>query len=265
MQKLIFLGSGNMAAAISRGLNAQNAPFECGFFDIAQDKAAALADEVGGVAYADLAEAVAAADILLLAVKPQAMAGLLDDLASLIKPQQVVLTIAAGLPISFYAERLGDVPIVRAMPNTSAAVLAAITGLMAGKTATAEHKAQAEQIFGAVGRVVWIDEAQIHALTAISGSGPAYFYYFVECLAAAGEKLGLPPDVAMSLARQTAIGSGKMLEARSEEAGVLREQVTSKGGTTAAALGVWQQGLPGLCEQACEACAARSEEMAATV
>lgn len=262
MNRLTFLGSGNMAAAIGRGLNAQNAPFELGFYDIDGAKAAALADEVGGVALADLAAAVAGADALLLAVKPQAMAGLLADLAGLIKPGQLVLTIAAGLPMSFYTKRLGDVPIVRAMPNTSAAVLAAITGLMAGDFATAEHKALAEQIFGAVGRVVWIEEEQIHALTAISGSGPAYFYYFVECLAAAGEKLGLPADVAMSLARQTAIGSGKMLEARTEDAATLRVQVTSKGGTTAAALGVWQQGLPGLTGDACCACADRSAEMA---
>lgn len=262
MCNLVFLGSGNMAAAIGRGLCAQNSPFKLSFYDIDAVKAQTLADEVAGYACGDLAGAVQGADILLLAVKPQAMTALLDDLAGLVSPHQLVLTIAAGLPISFYTAKLAGVPIVRAMPNTSAAVLAAITGLMAGDLATAEHKTLAEQIFGAVGRVVWIDEKDIHALTAISGSGPAYFYYFVECLAAAGEKLGLPPDVAMSLARQTAIGSGKMLETRIETAGTLREQVTSKGGTTAAALSVWQQGLPGLSADACGACAARSEEMA---
>lgn len=263
VNKLTFLGSGNMAAATGRGLAAQNAPFKLGFYDIDAAKAQMLADEVGGRAFAELADAVAGADTLLLAVKPQAMAGLLDDLAGLIKPGQLVLTIAAGLPMSFYTKRLGDVPIVRAMPNTSAAVLAAITGLMAGDFATEAHRLLAEQIFGAVGRVVWIEEDQIHALTAISGSGPAYFYYFVECLAAAGEQLGLAPDVAMSLARQTAIGSGKMLEARTEDAATLRVQVTSRGGTTAAALGVWQHALPLLAEEACAACAGRSAEMAA--
>lgn len=265
MQKLVFIGSGNMAAAIGRGLAAQGAPFQPGFYDIDEQKAGALAAELGGECFADLGVAVNSADILLLAVKPQSMAGLLDDLAALVQPGQLVLTIAAGLPISFYAQRLPGVPIVRAMPNTSAAVLAAISGLMAGENATDEHKAVAEQIFAAVGQVVWIDEDDIHALTAISGSGPAYFYYFVECLAAAGEKLGLSPDVAMALARQTAIGSGKMLAARTEDAATLRVQVTSKGGTTAAALSVWEQGLPGLTADACRACAERSAEMAAEV
>lgn len=265
MQKLVFLGSGNMAAAIGRGLAAQAAPFQPGFYDIDADKAGALAAELGGESFEDLVAAVTGADTLLLAVKPQSMAGLLDDLAALVQPGQLVLTIAAGLPLGFYEERLPGVAIVRAMPNTSAAVLAAITGLMAGTHATPEHKAAAEQIFAAVGQFVWIDEADIHALTAISGSGPAYFYYFVECLAQAGEKLGLSPEVAMALARQTAIGSGKMLEERSEDAATLRVQVTSKGGTTAAALSVWEQGLPGLTEEACAACAGRSAEMAAEI
>lgn len=263
MKQLCFLGSGNMAAAIGRGLNAMQAPFALGFYDISEDKAAALANELSADAYTDLAAAVAKADILLLAVKPQSMAGLLADLAPLLKPEQLVLTIAAGLPLSYYAAKLPAVPIVRAMPNTSAAVLAAITGLMAGPLAGDEHKQLAEQIFAAVGSFVWIDEADIHALTAISGSGPAYFYYFVECLAKAGEQLGLAPEVAMALARQTAVGSGKMLATRQESAETLRVQVTSKGGTTAAALAVWQEGLPKLAADACNACAGRSREMAA--
>lgn len=263
MQNLLFLGSGNMAAAIGRGLAAKNAPFALHFYDINSDKAAALAAELAASAFADLAEAVRAADILLLAVKPQSMSGLLADLAGLIKPNQLVLTIAAGLPLSYYAAKLPPVPVIRAMPNTSAAVQAAITGLMAAEQATAEHKKTAEQIFAAAGHFVWIEEKDIHALTAISGSGPAYFYYFVECLAAAGERLGLSPEVAQALARQTAIGSGKMLESRAEEAAELRVQVTSKGGTTAAALAVWEQELPDLTERAAAACAGRSEELAA--
>lgn len=263
MLKLHFLGSGNMAAAIGRGLYAMQAPFALGFYDIHHDKAKDLAGELAAASFTDLASAAASADILLLAVKPQAMAELLADLAGLLKPGQLVLTIAAGLPISYYAEKLPQTPIIRAMPNTSAAVQAAITGLMAGDLATAEHKRLAEQIFAAVGSFIWIDEKDIHALTALSGSGPAYFYYFTECLAAAGERLGLSPEAAAALARQTAIGSGKMLAARPEAASELRVQVTSKGGTTAAALAVFAQELPGLTERAAAACARRSEEMAA--
>lgn len=263
MQKLHFFGSGNMAAAIGRGLYAKKTPFALGFYDIDREKAQALAEELSAEAFADLALAAAGADILLLAVKPQSMADLLADLAGLIKPGQLVLTIAAGLPLEYYAAKLPGVPIIRAMPNTSAAVQAAITGLMAGALVTAEHKPTAERIFAAVGDFIWIDEKDIHALTALSGSGPAYFYYFTECLAAAGERLGLSPETARALARQTAIGSGKMLAEHTEDAAELRAQVTSKGGTTAAALAVLEQELPDLTARAAAACAARSEEMAA--
>lgn len=265
MKKLTFLGSGNMAAAIGRGLAGEQAAFALKFYDLSYEKAQALAAETGGEAAASLGEAVAAADIVLLAVKPQSMGELLAELAPKLAPGQLVLTIAAGLPLSFYEQRLpAATPMVRIMPNTSAAVLAAISGLMAGKYATEEHQQLAEAIFAAVGRCVWIPEEQVHALTAISGSGPAYFYAFCEAMAKAGESLGLAPEVAAALARQTAIGAGRMLEARDEEPAALREQVTSKGGTTAAALAEFgrEQELDNLVGRACEACAARSEEMA---
>ena len=154
---------------------------------------------------------------------------------------------------------------VRAMPNTSAAVGEAISGLMAGEFATAEHKALAEQVFAAVGSFIWLVEEEVHALTAISGSGPAYYYYFTEALAQAGEALGLSPQTAAALARQTAIGAGRLLQVRTESSPAqLREQVTSKGGTTAAALAVLaeKEALPQLVQQACRACAERSREMA---
>lgn len=260
--KLVFLGSGNMADAIGRGLVTTHAPFELGFYDIHQEKADELAAELNADSFASLAEAVQAADVLLLAVKPQAMSGLLADVAGLIRPGQPVLTIAAGLPLAYYEAKLPEVPLVRAMPNTSAQVLAAITGLMAGSLAGAAHKKLAEQVFAAVGETVWIAEKDIHALTAISGSGPAYFYYFTEALARAGEKLGLDAATAAKLARQTAVGSGQMLAQSPSSPETLRVQVTSKGGTTAAALAAFGNALPELVEQACAACAGRSEEMA---
>lgn len=251
-----------MAAAIGRGLAAQQAPFELGFYDIHKEKAGQLAAELHAESFAELKQAVRAADILLTAVKPQAMPGLLAEAAGLIRPGQLVVTIAAGLPIAYYEAKLPDVPLVRAMPNTSAQVLAAITGLMAGSRAEEKHRQLAGQIFAAVGETVWIAEKDIHALTAISGSGPAYFYYFTEALAAAGEKLGLDAATAAKLARQTAVGSGQMLAARAESPAELRVQVASRGGTTAAALAAFGNALPELVEQACAACARRSEEMA---
>ncbi|HIU09715.1 MAG TPA: pyrroline-5-carboxylate reductase [Candidatus Avidehalobacter gallistercoris] len=260
--KLVFLGGGNMAAAIGRGLVAKHTPFDLGFYDIHQEKAEKLAAELHAKSFASLEEAVKAADMLLLAVKPQAMSGLLADVAGFIRPGQMVLTIAAGLPLAYYETKLPNVPLVRAMPNTSAQVLAAITGLMAGSLADEKHKKLAGQVFAAVGDTVWIEEKDIHALTAISGSGPAYFYYFTEALARAGEKLGLDAKTAAKLARQTAVGSGQMLAESQASPAELRVQVTSKGGTTAAALSAFGDALPNLVEMACMACAGRSAEMA---
>lgn len=262
---LYFLGSGNMAAAIGRGLAAcSHVPLRLGFYDVNAEKAQELAAEVGGQAALTLAEA-AQADVLLLAVKPQNMADLAADLAPLLKPGQLILTIAAGLPLAWYEKRLpAGLAMVRAMPNTSAAVGAAITGLMAGPLAGAADKKLAEQVFAAVGEYLWLEESEVHALTALSGSGPAYYYYFTEALAAAGEALGLSSQTAQALARQTAIGVGRLLEARSDvPLSELRQQVTSKGGTTAAALQVFAEdsALPRLVENACRACAQRSEEM----
>ncbi len=261
-KKLAVLGSGNMAAAIGRGLAAQHSPLGICFYDIDFAKADSLAQELGQQAADTLSGALAGADMLLLAVKPQSMDELMAELAPLVSPGQLVISIAAGIPLAYYESRLPGVAVVRAMPNTSAAVQSAITGLMAGSLASEAHRLVAGRLFDAVGSSLWIDEGDIHALIAVSGSGPAYFYYFTECLAAAGEKLGLTPDVAAELARQTAIGSGRMLAARTESPAELRIQVTSKGGTTAAALSVWQQELPGLAEKALGACATRSREMA---
>ena len=267
---LYFLGSGNMAGAIGRGLAKCAVPLQLGFYDLTYAKAQALAAEVGGTATDNLREA-AQADVLLLAVKPQNMAELVAELASLLRcTGQLVLTIAAGLPLAWYEQRLPEgLALVRAMPNTSAAVGAAITGLMAGQFASADDKKIAELVFAAVGEYIWIDESDIHALTALSGSGPAYYYYFTEALAAAGEKLGLSARTAQALARQTAIGVGRLLENQPEvPLAELRRQVTSKGGTTEAALKVFagaadSEALPQLVESACRACARRSEEMAA--
>jgi len=262
---LYFLGSGNMAGAIGRGLAKRGVPLRLGFYDVTYAKAQTLAAEVDGAAAQTLAEA-ARADVLLLAVKPQNMAELVAELAPLLQVGQLVLTIAAGLPLAWYEQRMpAGLALVRAMPNTSAAVGAAITGLMAGQTASAEDRKLAEQVFAAVGEYIWIDESEIHALTALSGSGPAYFYYFTEALAAAGETLGLSLQTAQALARQTAVGVGRLLAARPDiPLAELRRQVTSKGGTTEAALRVLanNEALPQLITEACRACAQRSAEMA---
>ena len=264
--QISFIGTGNMAGAIIRGLaQTQKDAVDMHLYDLAAGKAQALADLTDSHVASSLAEVIEAGEIIVLAVKPQHMADLLADVAPLIlqaKAAKTVVAIAAGIEIAAYEKDLPGVAVCRAMPNTSAAVLAAITGLMAGKNLAEQDKGKIEQIFNAIGESLWIDEKDIHALIAVSGSGPAYFYYFTEVMAAVGEKMGLPAAVSEKLARCTAIGAGKMLAEKTESAETLRVQVTSPGGTTAEAVRVFKEKLPQVVEEAMVACADRSAEMA---
>lgn len=178
--------------------------------------------------------------VVLLAIKPQAMAEVLPELALLVHPDTVFLSIAAGTSLHRLKELLGpDLHAVRAMPNTPASVGRGITIACANDQVTEAQRKLTADLLAAVGEVGWVEsEAQIDAVTAISGSGPAYVFYLVECLAAAGEGLGLEPALAAKLARETVSGAGEMLHRFDEPAAVLRANVTSPGGTTAAALDV---------------------------
>ena len=261
-----FIGTGNMAGAIVRGLaQTQKGAVRMYLFDLDSDKANALAAETGSVAEPDMASAVKAGEIIVLAVKPQNMADLLEEIAPMIlgaAEKKLVVSIAAGIELAVYERALPGVAVCRAMPNTSAAVLAAITGLMAGKNLADPDRVKMERIFNAIGSSLWIEEKDIHALIAVSGSGPAYFYYFTEIMAQVGQKLGLPADTAETLARHTAVGAGRMMAEKTESAETLRVQVTSPGGTTAEAIRVFSEKLPAVVEEAMTACADRSAEMA---
>lgn len=178
--------------------------------------------------------------IVLLAVKPQAMESVLPELAALVSPDTLFLSIAAGTSLIRLKELLGgEIAVVRAMPNTPVAVGRGITAAFANAQATAEQRQLADDLLAAVGEVGWVEsEPLIDAVTAISGSGPAYVFYLAECLAAAGEALGLDPKLSMQLARATVSGAGEMLHQLPDDAATLRKNVTSPGGTTAAALDV---------------------------
>lgn len=203
--------------------------------------------------------------VVVLAVKPQAMAAVLPDLAPLAGPDTVFLSIAAGTGLQRLQDLLGpEVHAVRAMPNTPASVGRGISVACANQRVTAVQRKMASALLAAVGAVEWVEsEAQIDAVTAISGSGPAYVFYLVECLAAAGETLGLAPELAMTLARETVSGAGAMLHRQGEPASVLRANVTSPGGTTAAALDVLmgEGGLSPLMRRAALAARDRAREL----
>jgi pyrroline-5-carboxylate reductase len=181
--------------------------------------------------------AVTQSDVLLIAVKPQDAGPLLDDFGMKVPPGTLVVSLCAGLPSSFFSARLpGGIPVVRVMTNTPALVDEAMTAISAGPYATDEHLAVTEEIFTPLGKTLRVPESQQDAVTALSGSGPAYFYLMVEAMIDAGILLGLPRQVAHDLIVQTAVGSAVMLRDSGEHPVKLREAVTSPAGTTISAI-----------------------------
>ncbi|CAK0763748.1 Pyrroline-5-carboxylate reductase [uncultured Gammaproteobacteria bacterium] len=205
-------------------------------------------------------------ETVVLAVKPQVMAQVVPFYARFVGPNTVFLSIAAGKSLNFFRQYLGDgAAVVRAMPNTPAAIRRGITVACANAAVTADQAQRCETLLAAVGEVGWVsDEALIDAVTAVSGSGPAYVFLLIEALAAAGVAAGLPADLAMGLARTTISGSGELARLSAESAEQLRRNVTSPGGTTEAALRVLmaEDGLVGLMTRAVAAATVRSRELA---
>ena len=260
---LCFIGAGNMASSLIGGLLAQQLPAaRITACDIDNDKLAALQQQFGEGTNRDSNHAMAAADIVILAVKPQIMQSVCRSLTNSAH-QPLFISIAAGVLSSDIERWLGgDKAIVRCMPNTPALVGLGAAGLVANARVNAQQKQQAEQILQSTGITVWVDdESDLDAVTAISGSGPAYFFLFIEALQDAAIELGLNAETAATLARQTALGAATM--AIDKDVKTLRQQVTSKGGTTERAIKIFQQGgLEKLVLAATRAAQQRSQELA---
>jgi len=241
--KLTFIGGGNMANALVGGLIAKGA--KRASLTVVEPVAAArrrLASRCRVRTCAAPDARALAADTLVLAVKPQDMRAAAAPLAGRLGGA-LVISIAAGIRLKDLSRWLGGhAKLIRCMPNTPALIGAGITGLYAPAGVSAAEKRRAERILGALGATVWVgDEALLDTVTAVSGSGPAYVFWFIEQLALAGESLGLAAEVSRKLALQTVLGSAQLAARSKEPPGVLRERVTSKGGTTAAALAVFEQ------------------------
>jgi pyrroline-5-carboxylate reductase len=190
-----------------------------------------------GITMAENEQAVAEADTVILVVKPQDMADLLDEIREALKPDTLVVSLAAGVDTASIEARLADgVAVVRVMPNTPAQVDEGMAAISAGAHSDQEHLDRVTEILSATGKVVTVPERYQDAVTAISGSGPAYLFFVVEAMIEAGVHLGLPRDIATQLVVQTMLGSAKLLRETGEHPTVLRERVTSPGGTTAAAV-----------------------------
>lgn len=240
---IAILGGGVMGGAIIAG--ACNAGWPSGQVRVADRSEETLArhrQELGVETFTSLAQAVTDADVVVFAVKPQDAAAALEDFAAHVKPGALFLTVAAGLPAAFYEKHLpAGTPVVRAMPNTPALLGFGATGIAPGTHATDEHLELAERVLSATGLVVRVEEKQINAVAAVSGSGPAYFFAFVEAMTDAGVAEGLPRALAAQLAAQTLIGAGRLLESADVGPGELRARVSSKGGTTLAALAAMEK------------------------
>lgn len=209
-----------------------------------------------------LQELVDNSRVLIIAVKPKDVREVLKHLKNYLLQDTLIISIAAGIPLKVFHKYLPGVAVIRAMPNTSTAVLHSMTGLVRGEASTEEQVKTAEQIFSAIGRILWIPEEKMNALIALSGSGPAYFYLFTESLIQAGVQLGLSAEEAELLARETIVGAGKMLTESQKSPARLREEVTSPNGTTFAALKVFKEDqLAQIVMKAAQACARRAGDM----
>lgn len=262
--KITFLGGGNMAAALIGGLVKQGfKAADVQAVELSAEGRNKLESQFGVRAVESLDDQALACEVLVLAVKPQQLKAAVAPIAGRLTTQ-VVVSIAAGLRLVDIGRWLGDYRnLVRAMPNTPALIGAGITGLFADASVSAAGRAAAEQVLAAVGSTVWVaDEAQIDGVTAVSGSGPAYVFHFIECLQAAGESLGFDEATARKLAIDTVLGAAKLAADSDDAPGVLREKVTSKGGTTAAALASFAaDGFPAIVTRAVAAAEARGREL----
>ncbi len=266
---IVFLGGGNMARALIGGLLRGDG--DAARIRVAEPRPEArdeLARTFGVGVHADNAEAVRGAALWVLAVKPQVLREVCRGLATPAQRERpTVLSIAAGIRCDAIAGWLGGgLAVVRAMPNTPALLGAGATGLYANARVDAAGRAHAERIMAAVGAVCWIaEEGWMDIVTALSGSGPAYFFLLAEAMEAAAVAQGLPAETARLLAAQTCLGAGRMLREDGADASILRQRVTSPGGTTQAALQVLQRGgFAELAVQAVAAAARRAAELAAT-
>lgn len=243
--RLGIIGAGAMGGALLRGVLASGvAPEAVWAATKSAASARAIEGELGIATRTAYGELTPASDIVLLAVKPAQVEVALRELVKAgLRPETLVISVAAGVSIERLEAQLGGKnPVVRAMPNTPSFVGYGMTAIAGGTHATPEHLAIAERLFGAVGLCITIEERLLNAVTAISGSGPAYVYLIIEALADAGVRVGLPRDVAMTLVTQTVLGTAVMVQESDRHPAALRDDVTTPGGCTSAALLVLEGG-----------------------
>jgi len=263
---IAIIGTGNMGSALLKGLLKNGYPPQQLWVTDPDEKKLKILNEALHI-HTTLhnEEAIQHAEIVILAVKPQIMQMVSKSLAGIIQQKKpLVLSIAAGIRIQHLENWLGKIAIVRGMPNTPALIAKGITALVANDLVTTEEQNMAMAILNAVGKTIWLEnENQMDTVTALSGSGPAYFFIMMEALQNAAQKLGLPSDMARLLTMETAVGSTQMAGESPLPVNELRNQVTSKGGTTEAAISILEKEIFKLFETAIRAANERSKELGA--
>jgi pyrroline-5-carboxylate reductase len=264
-KNIAFLGGGNMAEALIKGMLAAGVAKADSIIvnDVSTDRLDHLQKTYGVVIQKSQKDAVSSAGIILLCVKPQIMDVVLNKIEAVADKEKLIISIAAGVTVARIEKLLTKGPrVIRVMPNTPALVLSGAAGIAAGSTSTASDLMTAQQIFGAVGRAVVVEEKLMDAVTGLSGSGPAYVFTIIEALADAGVKQGIPRQLALELSAQTVYGAAKMVLETNEHPGKLRDMVTSPGGTTIEGLHALEKGkLRAVLMNAVEAATLRSKEL----
>ncbi len=263
---LAFIGAGNMSRAIIGGLISNQYPAEKIWATGTRLEKMDDLKQQGLHTTTDNNAAVAAADIVILSVKPQIMQAVATDLAAAVQQHRpLIISVAAGIMCDSLEQWLGgDIALVRCMPNTPALVKQGASGLYANPRVTEAQRSQTEQVMQATGLALWVDsEIQLNAVTAVSGSGPAYYFLMMEAMVAAGEKLGLSREVAQQLTIQTALGAAEMARQSDVDPAELRRRVSSPKGTTEQAILTFiDQGLPEIIANGMQACSDRAEVLA---
>jgi pyrroline-5-carboxylate reductase len=264
-RKLGFIGAGNMATAMIKGL-VESAVYGTEDLLVSDKNESALStvsERFGVKGYGSNGTLTRESGTVVFSVKPQNMQDVLSEVRRDVRDDHLLITIAAGIPIRMIRKIIGrDSPIIRVMPNTPALVQMGMSALACSEDVRPEHVATAKRIFNAIGETVEVEESAMDAVTALSGSGPGYLFRIMECLVTAGVAVGLPEDTAQRLVIQTALGAGQLAKESRESLSRLREMVTSPGGTTAAGLAVFDRmGLEEMTTKAIEAAWNRSMEL----
>ena len=264
-----FIGGGNMAEALIQGLLGSKTiiPADCWVCDIIEERLSYLKKKYGVKAINDTPQVIRSSRAVILAVKPQNVEKALSALAPIWSPEKVLISIAAGVPMSYLSDFFPKAAkIIRVMPNTPALVLSGISALSKNDVANEKDLVLAESIFKAIGETVRVEESQLDAVTGLSGSGPAYVFQFLEGLTEGGVKMGLARSIALKLAIQTVWGASQMARKMDWPLSQLKEMVTSPGGTTIHGLHVLEKaGFQGILMDAVEAAANRSKELGETL